>query len=266
MRPVVHLVRALGKAVLSQTLYREGAVRTVLFGPSRGLKYRIFADGRAPIYGGWERQAQRLMTEHIRPGQVILDVGANSGIHTLLMARLVTERGHVYAFEPHPAIFRALVGNVALNGLEAVVTPVPMAVADATGRTTFFSGRHGGAGHLAAVGLPEGDEMTVETITLDEFVFERAHRLPDFLKIDVEGAERRVLDGGRQMLRTRRPKLLIDLHSPEQDVAVGQVLADLGYAAYRTRDMERVADLRAGWPDPAGMWGQIVALPEDRTR
>jgi FkbM family methyltransferase len=266
MRPARHPLRSLAKALLCLTLYREGAVRTVLFGPSRGLKYRIFADGRAPIYGGWERPAQRLMTEHIRPGQVVLDVGANAGIHTLLMARLATGRGHVYAFEPHPEIYDSLVANVALNGLQAVVTAVPKAVADMTGRTTFYSGRHGGAGHLAAVGRPEGNAMTVETITLDEFVLGRDHRLPDFLKIDVEGAERKVLDGGQRVLRANRPTLLIDLHTPEQDVAVGQVLADLGYAAYHTRDMQRVADLQKGWPDPRGVWGQIVALPGDRAR
>jgi FkbM family methyltransferase len=264
MRRVGHLLRSLGKGALCLTLYREGAVRTVLFGPSRGLKYRIFAAGRAPIYGGWERQAQRLMTEHIRPGHVVLDVGANAGIHTLLMARLASPRGHVYAFEPHPSIYRALVSNVALNGQQAVVTPLPLALADATGRTTFYSGAHGGAGHLAGAGAPEGDEIPVETITLDEFVFGRTKRLPDFLKIDVEGAEGRVLDGGQRVLRASRPTMLIDLHTPEQDVAVGRFLDDLGYAAYRTRDMKRVANLRAGWPDPRGTWGQIVALPEDR--
>jgi FkbM family methyltransferase len=263
MREVRRLGRALGKAVLCGTLYREGAVRTVLIGPSRGLKYRIFANGRAPIYGGWERQAQRFMAGRIRAGQVVYDVGANAGIHTLLMARLATARGHVYAFEPHPAIHEALVTNVALNGLEAEVTPVQMAVTDATGRSTFYSGQHGGAGHLGAVGYPEGEGITVETITLDAFVFGRGHRPPDFVKIDVEGAEGKVMDGGQLVLRSHRPTLLIDLHNPEQDLAVGRVLAALGYAAYRTRDMSRVASLSAGWPDPHGLWGQIVAVPED---
>src|SRR5690242_11837947 len=91
----------IAKSVLSRTIFRQGAVRTIIWGPGRGLCYRIFPGyGLSPLHGGWERDAQHLMVKYIHPGSVVYDIGANYGIHTLLMARLATRTGHVYAFEP----------------------------------------------------------------------------------------------------------------------------------------------------------------------
>ena len=63
------------------------------------------------------------------------------------------------------------------------------------------------------------------------------------------------------MLRTYRPILLIDLHNPDEDVAVGQILLRMGYEALRTGDGSRVRDPTRGWPEPDGLWGQVVAFP-----
>lgn len=252
------------KPLLARAGYREGAVRTILWGPGRGLRYRIFAEfGLAPLYGGWEPAAQRLLVQHLRPGAVAYDVGANRGVHTLLMARRVGPRGHVYTFEPVPEIFAELQDNVALNGFTNV-TCLPLAVSDTSGPAGFFRGHHSGAGHLASTGDAVGESLTVETVTLDELVFQRSQRPPDLIKVDVEGAESRVLSGAMRILQRFRPALLIDLHRPDQGLAVGEILLRFRYAAYGPKSGEKVRDLTRGWPDADGLWEQLIAFPQRR--
>lgn len=248
------------KTVLAQTVYREGAVRRIWRGPCRALRYRIFPEyGLSPLHGGWERDAQGLMVKHITPDAVVYDVGANYGIHTLLMARLAT-KGTVYAFEPMPAIMHALRENVALNGFRNVRF-VPLALSNESGTAEFVTGHHRGAGHLRSAGTSEGTRSQVETCSIDEFVYSRANPAPTFLKVDVEGAESQVLEGAVRVLAEARPIILLDLHTPEQDVAVGKMLMAAGYKAYRTEGGAAVEHLDRGWPDRSGLWGQFIAFP-----
>lgn len=91
---------------LRRTFWPDGAIRTILVGPSKGLAYRLYPNyGLAPIFGRLEPKLQRLLLRLLKPDDVAYDVGANYGIHTLLMARLVGKMGTVCAFEPHPRIF-----------------------------------------------------------------------------------------------------------------------------------------------------------------
>lgn len=194
-------VARLLKPLLIRTVYRAGTVRTILFGPGRGLRYRIFPGfGLAALYGGWEPDEVRYIMRHCSPGAVAYDLGANFG-------------------------------------------------------------HHDGAGHLAKAGAPGGAAIRVETVSLDSFVFEQGNAPPDFVKIDVEGAESSVLEGARRVLSTFRPVLLIELHSPEEDLRVGRLLTEFRYEARRTSDGSVVADLSKGWPNREGLWGKVVAYP-----
>ena len=249
------------KGLVARTWLRDGVIRTILVGPSRGLRYRVMTPFRAPIIGGWEPAAQRLMVRHVAPGSVAYDVGANIGIHTLLLSRLVGSTGRVYAFEPVPALFGRLCENVRLNPSLAAATPVQLALDDHSGSAAFYTGHHAGAGHLAASGPQTGDRIEVSTSMLDEFVYREHHAPPNFMKIDVEGAEGNVLAGAEQVLRNARPIVMVDLHSPDQDLAVGQSLTRAGYVAYRTGDGTRIRHLERGWPDPEGLSGQVIAFP-----
>jgi FkbM family methyltransferase len=200
------------------------------------------------------------MSACIRTGGVVYDLGANRGIHTLLFARLVGPEGYVYAFEPVSEFERELMYNVSLNGF-GNVTAVPFAASNRSGRETFFRGHHEGAGHLAANGDRIGARFEAHTLRVDDFVLRDGNRPPTFIKIDIEGAEGDALDGARAVLDQFKPTVLVDLHTPDQDALVGNLFADLGYTAHRTEDMHRIGKLREGWPDPEGIWGQVVAFP-----
>ena len=86
-------------------------------------------------------------------------------------------------------------------------------------------------------------------------------RAPSFIKMDIEGAEGDALEGAVRVLERHRPVLLIDLHSPEQDLRVGRVSGDADYRV-RTSDGREVTDLGTPWPAPHGIWGQIIATPK----
>jgi FkbM family methyltransferase len=257
-------VPRLARNLVARTWLRDGVVRTIIAGPSRGLRYRIMAPFLAPIVGGWEPAAQRLMVRHVPAGSVAYDIGANIGIHTLLLSRLVGLEGQVYAFEPVPELYARLCENVSLNPGLPAARPVQLALGDRSGTAAFYTGHHAGAGHLAASGPDTGERILVSTSVLDEFVYRDHHPPPGFIKIDVEGAEGSVLAGAEQVLSNARPILMVDLHSPVQDLAVGQSLTRAGYVAFRTGDGCRVRDLERGWPDPEGLSGQVIAFPVER--
>src|SRR2546422_9529096 len=249
----------LAKSLIKNTLFPQGSVRAVLLGPCRGILYRVFPGyGWAYIYGGWERRLVRLMTGLISPGSLLYDVGANYGMHTLLFARRVGLSGRGYAFEPHPGVFSCLKEQLDLNGFRTVV-PVCKAVCEESGTGFFDETEQRSTGHLTD---PARGHLRVQTTSLDDLVFGGYAAPPDFIKIDIEGAESRALRGALNTLQQYHPALVIELHNPAEDKAVGDILANLRYSAFRVHDGSRVQDIRSGWPNLNGIWGTVLAVPE----
>jgi FkbM family methyltransferase len=199
------------------------------------------------------------MEKHISSGSAVYDIGANYGVHTFLMAKLLGPLGHVYAFEPIPEIMACLRENVELNGFSNV-TCVELALGDRTGWSKFARGIDSSSGRLVGPGSPPGGDLSVGVTTLDEYVLGEGHRAPCFVKLDVEGAESLVLSGAKGVLKAHPPTLLVELHNPTEDVHVGGILSDLGYVAVRTCDGCRRRVLARGWPEPDGLWGQVIAF------
>lgn len=244
--PLFRLIKPLLKAVV----WPEGSIRTILRGPARGLRYRIFHGyGWSPLYGGWEAEAQAVMVSRVRGNSVVYDIGANYGIHTLLLARLTsTDGGEVHAFEPLPEIMSSLRENVDLNGFSNV-TLAQTALSDAPGTVDFVIGPHGGAGHLAE-GQASGRTVPVHVTTLDDYVFGSGRRPPAFIKIDVEGAEARVLRGATRVLREAGPAILMDIHGDQVFSSVMEILQDADYSVVDLADRSRIA-----WPRDHGVDG-----------
>lgn len=250
--------------ILKNTYWRDGCVRRILIGPSAGQVYRIFPKyGLAPTFGRWEPDLQRLMVKVISPGEVAYDVGANYGIHTLLMSRLVGTDGRVCAFEPHPGIYKNCHENVVLNGITNAQM-LQIGLGATNGNIAYSEGIHEGNGHFIA-SLSEVTNMTLRCETMDGLVAAQKIPPPDFIKIDVEGFEGNVLAGATETVRKHRPTFAIDLHTPEQDVLVGQFMEKLGYEVYHQNDLRRIRKLQSGWPDPEGVYGSVLGIHPSRT-
>jgi FkbM family methyltransferase len=129
----------------------------------------------------------------------IVDIGANIGYYTLLAAKLVGDKGRVFAFEPEPQNYALLVRNIELNRCMNVV-PVRKAVSSKTGQADLFLNRETGAHGF----LPDRENVigvtTVETVSLDEYFKGRECPI-DVIKIDVEGSETEVLRGMSRIIK-----------------------------------------------------------------
>jgi FkbM family methyltransferase len=148
--------------------------------------------------------------DRLRPDDVFYDVGGNVGIYSLLAANILGG-GEVIAFEPFPPNRRELERNLALNDSDAEV--VDIALADETGEAAFTSpaGFEEGCG-IASIQRDGHGEFFVETMPVDSLVGNYIPP-PDAVKIDVEGAELRVLEGMDEALKGVR-SLLCEVHRP----------------------------------------------------
>ncbi|MFL5577836.1 MAG: FkbM family methyltransferase [Gemmatimonadaceae bacterium] len=189
------------------------------------------------------------LSERLRPGMTVFDVGANRGQMALFFSRGVGPTGGVVAFEPAPTPFRSLRRNVELNGLRNVELRC-VAVSDSAGTAHFhFDESAPTQGHLIdASSGRTGGACEVEMTTLDHVVATTG-AAPDLIKIDVEGAAAGVLRGARRLLETGAPALYLEMHGRAEQEAVRDLLLPLGFVA-KTLDGRTVPDPTAGWFSP----------------
>ena len=187
---------------------------------TRGLPRSLPGGEKVRVHPRWRSMSWNLLEyaafkAAILQGGCLLDVGANVGAYSLLMGQWVGPKGHVYAFEPNPYVADGLALHVSLNGLEDRITVVRKAVCDRQRKCEFSFGDSIGNGHLIDTNEthPPSKQVVVETTSLDEFCrLGRIH--PQFIKVDVEGAEFEVLQGAKGLIRSwsHGLKLFVELH------------------------------------------------------
>jgi FkbM family methyltransferase len=149
--------------------------------------------------GYFEPYETTLIEAEIRPGDVVLDIGANIGYYTLIFARLVGERGRVYAFEPDPTNFRLLKKNVRANGYHNVIF-VQKAVADKAGQLPLFLCPDNKGDHRLFDSHDDRASINIDVTTLDEHFAEFQGEI-NFIKMDIQGSEARAVRGMEKLLR-----------------------------------------------------------------
>jgi len=169
---------------------------------------------------------------------VVLDLGANIGIASLVLARAAGPRGLVHAFEPQRVIFNMLAGNMALNGIANVHCHWQAAGSRAgTARLPCLNYRSDASFGSVELNREQQSDAAqqaqggaFEDVPMDSI---DAMQLPrvDLIKIDVEGMEADVLAGALQTLRAHRPLLHVEYIKSDQQ-ALGRLLAAEGYALY----------------------------------
>jgi FkbM family methyltransferase len=191
----------------------------------------------------------RFVRQSLRAGQIAVDIGCHKGAYTYWMRRRVGPSGAVYAFEPQPrqvAYLREAFSAMSYDNVEVV----PLALSGKSGQLPLYTPAK--STHFATLEprseergarsenrrdctdsmFPAACSLLVDVTTLDEF-FTDARRHPQFLKIDVEGHELSVLEGGRRMLELHHPTVLVECearHRADGDVRpVFNLLESLGY-------------------------------------
>jgi len=228
--------------------------------------------GWAPIYGAWEPEAQRVFIRLIKQGDVVYDLGANTGINSLLFSKLVGTGGKVICFEPIPENIKEIESLRDLNRV-ANFHIINKAVGNACCTAAFnVPNNDNKVGSLRRFTDGKIRVIKIEETTLDEEI-NRGLALPDFIKMDVEGSESEVLEGLSKSIDKSWPIFSVELHIPEQDTKVGRFFKEHGYSLYRLNNesarryakqkelLFKVTDMEAGWPDVHGVWGTVIAIP-----
>jgi FkbM family methyltransferase len=184
--------------------------------------------GQHYLLGEGEGPTQKILEERLRPGTVFYDLGANIGLFSLVAARLVGPAGRVVSFEPDPETAGRLRRNLERNGFQNS-TVIEAGVWSSSGKQAFQASDESSPDH--GVGRFETGEAAgstlVECVALDDFV--ASGPAPDAIKCDVEGAEVEVLRGAREILRSRRPWIVCEIHSARNGDAVRKILSEAGY-------------------------------------
>lgn len=230
-RPTESLPSKRWRSLLARLVYPYGAVRRVLLGPAAGTRFHV-APGMGAMYalGADHRRALAVLAKHLPTGGVFYDIGANQGQFSIGLAPVVGSGGLVVAVEPLPQSQRALAANLALGHYPQV--KIVEAAISATGgaRSFLFDTAKSTMGTFAgsAVKLDDASSgcLMVDSLTLDELAA-RQGRMPDCIKIDVEGAADEVLAGASEVLGTARPSLLVELHLSDKHDREKRAVASL---------------------------------------
>jgi FkbM family methyltransferase len=173
--------------------------------------YSVFVERDEPEFArhivqhkSWEPHLRAVIEEHLRPGDIFVDVGANVGVMAFAAAKRVGPAGAVIAFEPNKYNARMLLKGIAKNGFGGFVRLYPFALSEKQG---LFSMEGFSNTYLVSAG---SSERLVQSMRGDD-ILSGEPRI-DFIKLDIEGHEPFALTGMKDVLRTRRPTLLCEFN------------------------------------------------------
>jgi FkbM family methyltransferase len=158
--------------------------------------------------GVWEADVLDACLRVTQPGDIFFDIGANAGIVTVDLARTFGENVAIHAFEPQPTLARTLASSIALNEFTRVHLHRVL-LGDTPGEADLYVADH--AIHSSLVPREAGaTRLTCRMETIDRLVADGSLPAPTVIKLDVEGAEFRVLRGARQTFRAKPPVIVFE--------------------------------------------------------
>lgn len=149
--------------------------------------------------GFWESWITSWFTKWVRPGMTVLDVGANCGYYTLLFEKLVGKYGTVIAYEPNPIYVELLRSTRDLNNANFKIREVALSDNLGSATLTVPGTLHGSASIMGKFPEYKAVEYEVRTTTLDREVMNLTFFRHDIIKMDAEGAEELIWNGGRRL-------------------------------------------------------------------
>ncbi len=206
------------------------------------------------LYGEFSEGEIDLFRQVVRPGAVVLEIGANIGSHTVFLATQVGPAGAVLAFEPQRVVFQTLCANLAL-GSHSNVYAFQQAVGAAAGSIVVPEidyHQTGNFGGLALGSYEQGERVPV--VTIDSLELSRCN----FIKVDVEGMEQQVLAGGAQTIARLKPILYVENDRQDKSPELVRYIDSLGYDMYW--HVPPLFSLNNFFQNPENVFGDIVSL------
>jgi len=225
------------------------------------------------LHGGyWQEKDQIHFVERfLRPGMIVLDIGAHHGLYTLLASKLVGRKGKVVAFEPSPRERKRLRRHLWLNFCSNTRVE-PYAVGGQATQAEFFVVENKTEDWCNSLRPPAISGTTkairVDVLRLDDYLDSTALPFVDFIKLDVEGAELSVLLGAQKLLRSaRRPVFMIeveDTRSKPWGYRAREIVSVLDAAGYEWFQPLADGGLARIGPDREDFEANLVAVPKER--
>lgn len=187
--------------------------------PIEVLSHKMYLDSKdslnLSINGCYEEFETKLIMKEVKEGDYCLDIGANIGYYTLILAKLVGRQGKVFAFEPDPTNFKILKKNIKTNKYNNVVL-INQAVSDITGNIKLYLNSTYGDDHRTYDSKDGRNFISIKSLKLDDYFInnrhksflQKAHKV-DFIKMDIQGAEYSAIEGMSNLLKTNKQIRLI---------------------------------------------------------
>jgi FkbM family methyltransferase len=181
------------------------------YGDLMGSRFFLQSYMRRP----YEEGLSEFICQYLKRGMTFFDIGANQGFYSLIAAGRVADTGRVFAFEPIPSVMQKFKRNIEFNKIKNI-NPEQMAVSRTEGEVAMYVCVDGWES-LSSLREPSEDVLSrkeiiqVSTISLNKYVEMRQIRKIDLMKIDVEGGELDVLQGGRQLWTDHRPIVVCEI-------------------------------------------------------
>ena len=175
----------------------------------------------------YENDIGLFLTYILKDGDIAIDVGANIGLHTLLMSSLIGENGKVIAFEPGNESFKELTQNVILNNFHNVDLK-NKALGGSKNKKLKFNDSEFDSGHSSVVPEIESNESDSREITvntLDSYIYK--YKKIKVVKIDVEGYEKHILNGCKKLLENNKVRYWIVEYAPHCLAKYGENLSSI---------------------------------------
>jgi FkbM family methyltransferase len=177
----------------------------------------------------WFEKEMDFLRRWLRPGMTVIDIGANLGVYSLPMARLVGKTGHVFAYEPGSEARTLLERSRELNAaINLDISPLALSDHEREGRLVV-----GGSSEFNALGDGDAGEI-VHITSLDSEDAMRGWPSPDFVKIDAEGEEERILVGGRNFFARHSPLIMFEIKVGDKvNENLRALVPTIGYRLFR---------------------------------
>jgi FkbM family methyltransferase len=197
------------------------------------------------------------------------DIGANTGYYGIMAAFLGSGTIHSYSFEPIPECSWSIEQSAGLNGLKDKIKTFRLALGDKPGSATLYLAGSGSSLHKDFLQRPGATEQTIQIETLDEVIAKQNLPKPDFIKIDVEGHELPVLQGGNKTISQHKPVLFIEIAKTLKNIGRSfvnpnyektfETLESMGYKTYCLDGAKLIAADKHFYSDGVKMF---LSVPE----
>ncbi|WP_438968734.1 FkbM family methyltransferase [Nonlabens sp.] len=212
---------------------------------NKNIKIKLYADSILSklILDGFEQKELDFLKVNLSTGDTFIDIGSNIGLFSLVASEVVGNTGKVIAFEPNPKTYSRLLENIKLNDIKNIIT-YNLGLSDSEKELDFHISNNGydAWNSFAAEPSKLQENIRVKVQTLDSQIRHLDAKKIKLLKIDVEGWEKFVLNGGSNFLENNNPILIIEfgedntLNANYHVQEIFKIMEDLGYAWFDIQD------------------------------